>query len=352
METDPQASGQITPQQQFPQNSTPPRNHNLISSFSTPSPMDNAAGALAADTPHVEEEGGSRRSGLTFTNIVSLSRPENAQAPPAIPVEDIPVEDYRRALEASLGIPHYPGDDVYIKLEPNTTPLDVARRTTLDSEWILEDRALQIVTSDELTTNIVDDIVEKFVRLDGDVTPPQRAHEHINGGEGVRAGFLCGTSGERNRLAAALKKGLELSAVDTTLFAPDSRQGGAILEAANSIRYKLDEQDDTSIGGRVSLVPGVELAGIVKDNQNLNFMPGEGPRKVIFQIASADTPTAEAINAMEQISLATPGKKSPASSAKDGARIGGKVKRINIGSGVAAAARKKKHLKKIKENQL
>ena len=202
-----------------------------------------------------------------------------------------------------------------------------------------------------LTTNIVNDLVEKIVKLDEDVTPPQRAYEYINGGEGVRAGFLCASSGQRNRLAAALKKGLELQAVDTNLFASDNRQREAILEAANSIRFKLDEQDDTSIGGLVSLQPGVDLAGIVKDKQHLNFMPGEGPRKVIFQTASADTPTAEATNAMELISLATPGRNSPARSAKDGARNGGKVKKI-IGRGVAAAKRHKKHLKKIKENQL
>ena len=96
-----------------------------------------------------------------------------------------------------------------------------------------------------------------------------------------------------------------------------------------------------------SLQPGVDLVGIVKDKQHLNSMPGEGPRKVI---ASADTSTAEATKALELISLATPGRNSPARSAKDGERNGGKGK--ISGRAAAAAKRHKKQLKRRLQKQL
>ena len=61
------------------------------------------------------------------------SRPENALALP-----HNPKEAYRRNLEA------FPGDPQgsRIKLESGIPQLDIARRTTLDPQWLLEDRAL------------------------------------------------------------------------------------------------------------------------------------------------------------------------------------------------------------------
>ena len=87
--------------------------------------------------PSDGEEGGSH-SGLAISHIISLtSRPVDTLAPPYDAKEA-----YRRDLEA------FP-------------QLDIARRTTLDDQWLLEDRALQIVIRDslEITTNTVCDLV-------------------------------------------------------------------------------------------------------------------------------------------------------------------------------------------------
>ena len=95
-------------------------------------------------------------SDLAISNIISLtSRPEDTIAPP----HDAK-EAYRRDLEA------FPGDQSSrIKLEPGIPQLNIARRTTLDNQWLLEDRALQIVIRDspELTSNIVCELVGEIV---------------------------------------------------------------------------------------------------------------------------------------------------------------------------------------------
>ena len=91
----------------------------------------------------------------------------------------------------------------------------------------------------------------------------------------------------------------------------------------------------------MSLQPGVDLAGIVKNNQHLNSLPGEGPRNVI---ASADISTAEATEALRGITIATPGRENSARSATDGRKKDGKKK----SSGSAAEKRKMKLQKKHK----
>ena len=55
------------------------------------------------------------------------------------------------------------------------------------------------------------------------------------------------------------------------------------------------------------MLPGVDLAGIVKNKQHLDILPGEGPRNVIF---SVDAAAAEVTEAFQEISLATPGSES------------------------------------------
>ena len=92
----------------------------------------------------------------------------------------------------------------------------------------------------------------------------------------------------------------------------------------------------------MSLQPGVDLAGIVKNNQHLNSLPGEGPRNVI---ASTETSTAEATEALKGITIATPGRENAARSAMD---KDGKKK----SSGRAAEQRKMKLQKKHKSKRL
>ena len=258
------------------------------------------------------------------------SGPEDTLAPP----HDAK-EAYRRDLEA------YPGDlSSRIKLEPGIPQLDIARRTTLDDQWLLEDRALQIVirNSLELTTNTVCDLVGESVHLDEDDYVPERAVDYTNDGVGVRVGFLCGSTAQRDRIAVALKKSLERRAVQLKLFPADNKQREAILEAAQSIRCHFEPHSHDSIGGSVSLQPGVDLVGIVKNNQHLSSLPGEGPRNVI---ASADIATAEATEALKGITIATPGTVNSSSSAKDGKKK--KDGKKNTSGGAAA-----KRLKKLK----
>ena len=163
--------------------------------------MDNVSCAQTADVPSDEEEGGSH-SGLAISNIISLtSRPEDTLAPP----HDAK-EAYRRDLEA------FPGDQSSrIKLEPGIPQLDIARRTTLDHQWLLEDRALQVVLHDspELTSNIICELVADIVHLNDDDSLPQRAVDYTNDGVGVRVGFLCASTAQRDRITVALKKALE-----------------------------------------------------------------------------------------------------------------------------------------------
>ena len=92
--------------------------------------------------------------------------------------------------------------------------------------------------------------------------------------------------------------------------------------------------------GFVSLQPGVDLPGIVKNKQHLNFLPGEGPRNVI---ASVETSTAEATEALKGITIVTPGRENTAISATDGKKDGKKKF-----SGRAAEQRKLKMQKKHK----
>jgi hypothetical protein len=150
--------------------------------------MDNVSCAHTADAPSDGEEGGSH-SGLAISNIISLtSRPEDTLAPP----HDAK-EAYRRYLEA------FPGDQSSrIKLEPGIPQTDIPRRTTLDDQWLLEDRALQIVirNSLQLTTNTVCDLIGESVHLDEDDYVPERAVDYTNDGVGVRVGFLCGSTAQ------------------------------------------------------------------------------------------------------------------------------------------------------------
>jgi hypothetical protein len=292
--------------------------------------MDSVSCAHTADAPSDGEEGGSH-SGLTISNIISLSsRPEETLAPP-----HDSKEAYRRDLEA------FSGDlSSQIKLEPGIPQLDIARRTTLDDQWLLEDRALQIVIRDsfELTTSTVSELVEEIVRLDDDEHVPERAVDYTSDGVGVRVGFLCATTAQRDRIAVALNKSLERLAVDLKLFPADNKQREAILGAALSIQRYFEPHNLDSIGGSVSLQPGVELVGIVKHNQHLSSLPGEGPRNVI---ASADIATAEATEALKGITIATPGTVNSSSSAKDGKKK--KDGKKNTSGGAAA-----KRLKKLK----
>ena len=71
----------------------------------------------------------------------------------------------------------------------------------------------------------------------------------------------------------------------------------------------------------------------------------EGPHNVI---ASVETSTAEAIEALKGITIATPGRENAARSATDGKKKDGKKKT----SGGAAAQRKKKLIKKHNAKRL
>ena len=93
------------------------------------------------------------------------------------------------------------------------------------------------------------------------------------------------------------------------------------------------------------MLPSVYLAGIVKNNQHLDFLPGEGQRNVI---ASMDTSTAEATEALQEITIATPGRKSDHNNAAKSATGGGKNGKMKF-SGKAANDRK---LKKQKAKRL
>ena len=86
------------------------------------------------------------------------------------------------------------------------------------------------------------------------------------------------------------------------------------------------------------------LPGVVKNKQHLDFLPGEGRRNVI---ASVDASTAEATEALQEISLATPGRKSNHDNAMRSAMGEGKDGKM-IYSGKAANDRKLKKLKKNK----
>ena len=92
------------------------------------------------------------------------------------------------------------------------------------------------------------------------------------------------------------------------------------------------------------MLPGVDLAGIVKNKQHLDLLPGEGPCNVI---ASVDASTAEATEALQEISLATPGRQSDHDNATRSAMGGGKDGKMKY-SGKAANDR---NLKKLKKNK-
>merc|ERR1719319_1387356 len=170
METDPPHVSGNNPPQQLCQNTTPPRNHFVENIILTPIPMDTVSSAHTADAPSDGEEGGSH-SGPAITNIFTLtSGPEDTLAPP-----HNAKEAYRRDLEA------FPGhQSSRIKLEPGFPQLDIARRTSLDHQWLLEDPALQIVIRDspELTSNIICELVGEIVHLDDDDSVPQQAVDY------------------------------------------------------------------------------------------------------------------------------------------------------------------------------
>ena len=92
----------------------------------------------------------------------------------------------------------------------------------------------------------------------------------------------------------------------------------SILEAAYTIRCHFEPHNLESIGGFVSLLPSVDLAGIVKNKQQLNFLPGEGPRNVI---ASVETSTAEAREALKESQLRLLAGKAP----QDPPRVEGRM---------------------------
>jgi hypothetical protein len=133
---------------------------------------------------------------------------------------------------------------------------------------------------------------------------------------------------------------VERRAVELKLFPADNKQREAILGAAQSIECHFEPHNHENIGGSVSLQPGVDLVGIIKNNQHLNSLPGEGPRNVI---ASADISTAEATEALRGITIATPGTEIFARSAEDGKKKRDGKKKT---SGSAAENRKRKLQKK------
>ena len=90
------------------------------------------------------------------------------------------------------------------------------------------------------------------------------------------------------------------------------------------------------------MLPGVDLAGIVKNKQHLDFLPGEGPHEVI---SSVDASTTEATEALQEISLATPARKSEHDNAMGSAKDGGKDGKMKY-SGKATKDQKLKKLKK------
>ena len=124
----------------------------------------------------------------------------------------------------------------------------------------------------------------------------------------------------------------------------DNKQRESILEAAYTIWCHFETHNLESIGGFISLQPGVDLAGIVKNKPHLNFLAWDGPRNVI---ASVETSTAEATKALKGITIATPGRKIAARSATDGKKDGKKKS-----SGRAAEQRKMKLQKKHKSKRL
>ena len=136
--------------------------------------------------------------------------------------------------------------------------------------------------------------------------------------------------------------------VEHNLFPSDNKQQESILEAAYSIRCHFEDHNLESTGGFVSLLPGVDLAGIVMNKQHLDFLPGEGPRNVI---SSVDASTAEATEALQEISLAAPGRKSDHDNAIGSANGRGKDGKMKY-SGKAANDRKLKKLKKNKAKRL
>ena len=150
---------------------------------------------------------------------------------------------------------------------------------------------------------------------------------------------------QRNEtVSRALKKALARRSVKLHLFPSDNKQQESILEAAYSIRCNFEPHNLESIGGFVSLQPGVNLAGIVKNKQDLNSLRGEGPRNVI---PSVETSTAEATEALKGITIATPGRENAARSATDGKKDGKKKS-----SRRAAEQRKLKLQKKHKAKRL
>ena len=161
---------------------------------------------------------------------------------------------------------------------------------------------------------------------------------------GLRVGFLCASAAQRDRVAVALRKALERRAVELNLFPLDTKQRESILEAAYSIRCHFEPHNLETTRGFISLLPGVDLSGIVKNNQHLDFLPEEGPRNVI---ASVDTSTAEATEALQGITIVTPGRKSDHDNAARSATGGGKDGKMKF-SGKAANDRKLKKPKKQK----
>ena len=130
---------------------------------------------------------------------------------------------------------------------------------------------------------------------------------------GLRVGFLCASAAQRDRVAATLKKALERRVVELNLFPSDNKQRESILEAAYTIRCL--------------------------------FLPGEGPRNVIV---SAENSTAEATEALQGITIATPGDHDNAARSATGGGKDGKMKF----SGRAAEQRKLKMQKKHEAKRL
>ena len=143
---------------------------------------------------------------------------------------------------------------------------------------------------------------------------PARAVDYTNGGARARVGFLCASTSQQDCATAALRKALEWCAVENNLFTLDNKQRESILKPKNSVQCHFEQLNLKNTGGFVNLLLGVDLAGIVKDNQHLDVLLGEGPHKVIFSV--------EAAEAFKEIQIVTPGSDSKHDNAKRSVKDG------------------------------
>ena len=108
--------------------------------------------------------------------------------------------------------------------------------------------------------NILYEIAADIVQLDDDDSElPQRAADYINGGAGVRVGFLCASGAQQDRVAAALRKALERRVVAHNLFPSDNKQGESFLEAAYSIGCHFEHHNLESTRGFIGSVSYTHL---------------------------------------------------------------------------------------------